>query len=71
MSISSHLSLYNVGNWVKNMRRLKKIDKLEPEKVMRLTQIGFEFVPVARETAKFTAQWHASFMQLKGQSYSL
>lgn len=53
---------------MKNMRRLKRADKLEHEKVTRLAMIGFEFVKSATETIAFTAAWHASFLQLKCKS---
>ena len=48
------------------MRRLEKVNKLDPEKVSRLTQIGFKFIHVEKDLIKLTPAWHDSYLQLKG-----
>ena len=48
------------------MRRLGKTNKLDPEKVSRLTQIGFKFIDTEKDLIKLTPSWHDSYLQLKG-----
>ena len=56
------------GVWVKSMRRLYKEQKLDPEKAMRLSNIGFEWAMKDSSMIKFSATWHNSFLKLKGES---
>jgi hypothetical protein len=50
------------------MRRLYKDQKLDPQKAMRLSDIGFEWSVKDSSTIKFSALWHKSYLKLKGKS---
>eukprot|EP00804_Cyclotella_cryptica_P020157 CCRYP_014932-RB/>CCRYP_014932-RB protein AED:0.07 eAED:0.07 QI:215/0.81/0.75/1/0.63/0.58/12/3112/737 len=55
----------SLGAWVKRMRGLHNAGKLDHEKVMRLSQIGFDFFPSDTPTIKSSVRWNASFRHLK------
>ncbi|KAL7536840.1 LOW QUALITY PROTEIN: hypothetical protein ACHAXR_007432 [Thalassiosira sp. AJA248-18] len=54
-----------LGHWVGRMRYLHKAGKLDPERLRRLQEIGFEFVISKTKDIKFSVVWDKSFQALK------
>lgn len=54
-----------LGHWVGRMRHMNKKGILDPERVERLEQIGFEFVIEKTDKINFSVVWDKSYQALK------